>query len=53
MPSPRPLVPGYRITLVIGGAGAQGTAACNLYGGGVDIDGGSFSFRGGGMTEMA
>jgi heat shock protein HslJ len=45
-------VGGYRITLTINGRDAGGTAACNSYGGSVDIEGSSFRFGGGGMTEM-
>ena len=49
-----PVIKGYRITLDIGDGKAGGTAACNSYGGGLDINGDSFSLKGGlAMTEMA
>lgn len=49
-----PLVKGYRITLDITDRKAGGTAACNSYGGDLDINGDSFSLKGGlVMTEMA
>jgi heat shock protein HslJ len=46
------IVTGYRITLTINGQDAGGTAACNSYGGNADIEGTSFRFGGGGMTDM-
>ncbi|MDQ3618859.1 MAG: META domain-containing protein [Actinomycetota bacterium] len=49
-----PVIKGYRITLDIGDRKAGGTAACNSYGGDLDINGDSFSLKGGlAMTEMA
>lgn len=47
------VIDGYRITLTLEGEDASGTAACNSYGGTVEIQGDSFAFHGGGMTEMA
>jgi heat shock protein HslJ len=37
-----PIVEGYRITLTLEEDGVGGTAACNLYGGDVEIDGGDW-----------
>ncbi|MDQ5815261.1 MAG: META domain-containing protein, partial [Actinomycetota bacterium] len=49
-----PVIKGYRITLDISDQKAGGTAACNIYGGDLDINGDSFSLKGGlAMTEMA
>nr|MBA2599931.1 META domain-containing protein [Actinomycetota bacterium] len=49
-----PLGKGYRITLDISDRKAGGTAACNIYGGDLDINGDYFSLKGGlVMTEMA
>ena len=49
-----PVIKGYRITLDITDRKAGGTAACNSYGGDVDINGDSFRLKGGLlMTEMA
>ena len=47
-----PLIKGYRITLDIAGGRAEGTAACNTYGGRVDAANGSVSFDGMSKTEM-
>ena len=50
---PVPLVDGYRITLDLRDDQAQGTAACNSYGGEVEIDEGDFAMPQWSVTEMA
>lgn len=47
-----PLVDGYRITLDLEKESLGGTAACNMYDGGVAIEGDSFRMKGTVVTEM-
>jgi heat shock protein HslJ len=47
-----PFVEGYPITLELDGNEARGSAACNSYGGGVDVTGSSFRAGGFAVTEI-
>lgn len=51
--APVPIVPGSRITLKIDGQQAGGSAACNLYGGTIEVNGSAISISALSMTEMA
>ena len=48
-----PIVAGSRITLKVDGTKAGGSAACNIYGGTIQVNGGSVSISALSMTEMA
>jgi heat shock protein HslJ len=48
-----PIVEGHPITLTIEGSEIGGTAACNHYGGRLQVSGGRMSIQGLGMTAMA
>lgn len=48
-----PLVPGSRITLKIDGARVGGSAACNIYGGTLEVTGTAIRISALSMTEMA
>lgn len=50
--TPLPLVDGFRITLIVEGGQAGGTAACNSYGGEIALDGSSFALGQIARTEM-
>ena len=48
-----PIVAGSRITLKIDGTQAGGSAACNIYGGTIQVDGSAVTISALSMTEMA
>lgn len=48
-----PIVAGSKITLKVDGTQAGGSAACNLYGGTIQIDGSAIAISALSMTEMA
>jgi heat shock protein HslJ len=48
-----PIVAGSRITLKVDGTTAGGSAACNIYGGTIQVNGGSVAISALSMTEMA